>query len=63
MLSFFFVLYLGGMVLDKHTILKTAGMITIALGMYMVYKGSELERVDYYKDDVIDAEFEIIEDE
>lgn len=51
----------------KSTVLKTTGYITIAVGVYLVYKGLEMEGFESLRDfeiqdDVIDVDFEIIED-
>lgn len=48
--------------LDRKRLLRTAGWVTIAVGIYMVHKGSEDLPLDFtIKDDVIDAEFTILD--
>lgn len=45
----------------KGKLLRTAGWITVSIGFYMIYKGTDLEGY-LIKDDVIDAKFEVIEE-
>lgn len=45
----------------KNQMLKTLGWITVAVGLYMVHEGSKNDVV--IKEDVIDAVFEVIEEE
>lgn len=45
----------------KKKLLVTAGYLSIGLGLYLIYKGSDLEP-EINMDDIIDAEFTIIED-
>lgn len=49
--------------MSKKQLLRTAGWISIAFGVYLIHKGSEDEPLDFeIKDDVLDAEFTILED-
>ena len=53
------------MTLDKNLLLRTAGWSAIVFGAYMVYLGSMYDDVVTRirpDDDVIDAEFTVVED-
>lgn len=53
------------MTLDKNLLLRTAGWSVIVAGVYMVYLGSMYDDVVTRirpDDDVIDAEFTVVED-
>lgn len=41
-------------------LIKTTGYIVVGMGVYLIYKGSVYDTIK--NDDIIDAEFEIIED-
>lgn len=52
----------------KGKLLKTAGWMTIGIGVYLVVKGNELDGKTFgdavkYAKDIIDAEFEVVEEE
>ena len=48
----------------RKKILRTAGYISIGVGFYLVYKGTDFELdFDSVHGDIIDAEFEVIEDD
>lgn len=47
----------------KGKLLKTAGWIAVGVGAYLIHKGSVISNTIEVKDDIIDAVFEVIEDE
>ena len=50
-------------IIIKRRALKTAGWVTIGVGAYLVYKGSQLDAIIVKgRGHVIDAVFEVIDD-
>ena len=46
----------------KGKLLKTAGWITVGIGVYLVHKGVVISNTIEAKDGIIDAVFEVIEE-
>ena len=51
--------------LVKGKLIKTIGWVTVGAGLYFVYKGTELEGTIEHvvKDGIIDAVFEVVEED
>lgn len=48
--------------MDGKMLWRTAGYITIGLGLYMIYRGSDDTVIFERDDNILDAEFTIIDE-